>query len=211
MQSRLLPAISVLSVRSHPICSYGPTMQNKSLSIRWRLSLTASLVLANTAAAQTRFPDTWIGKWSGMLMTLAPPDSVRSRIPITLEIAREPNGAGYTWRTVFNADTVRGLRPYRLVIEDATKGHYATDEGNGILLDETFLGGVLTSIFQVQTRVLERRMSLRSDTLTHEITWWDTAPTRTVKGTGANAEGGTEIRSFRVLGMQRSTMTRTSP
>jgi hypothetical protein len=160
------------------------------------------------AQASMRFPDTWVGHWTGMLMTISPPDSVRNRIPISLDIAREATGSGYTWKTIFNADTVRGLRPYRLVVEDTTRGHFATDEGNGVLLDETFIGGVLTSVFQVQTRVLESRYTLRGDTLTHELTWWETKPTRTVKGSGANAEGGAEITSYRVLGMQRSVMVR---
>jgi hypothetical protein len=171
-------------------------------------SATLACISAGRVQAQTPFPEAWVGKWHGTLVTIAPPDSIRNRIPISLEIAREPNDTAFTWRTIFNADTVRGNRPYRLLIENAAKGLYATDESNGVLLDETFLGGVLTSVFHVQTRVLESRYTLRGDTLTHELTWWDTTPTRTVKGSGANAEGGTEISSFRVQGMQRAVMTR---
>lgn len=163
------------------------------------------------AQASTRFPDAWVGHWSGRLTTYGPPDSVRNTIPISLDVAREPSGTAYTWRTIFNADTVRGLRPYRLIVEEASRGRYATDEGNGVLLDETMIGGVLTSVFQVQTRMLESRYAVRGDTLTHELTWWDAAPTRTVTGTGANAEGGSEIRSFRVMGMQRAILVRATP
>lgn len=182
----------------------------------WRLGTGALLFATSVCCDVTplhaqpapRFPDAWVGRWSGRLTTFVPPDSVRNTIPISLEIAREASGGGYMWKTIFNADTVRGLRPYRLIVEDTGKGHYATDEGNGVLLDETMISGVLTSVFQVQSRVLESRYALRGDTLTHELTWWDTAPTRTVKGSGANAEGGTEIRSYRVLGMQRAVMVR---
>jgi hypothetical protein len=171
--------------------------------------IAAALLPEHTASAQSRtFPAAWAGQWSGTLSTIAPPDSVRNRIPITLEIAPEPTGSAYRWTTVFDADTVRGLRPYRLLVEDAAKGLFATDEGNGVLLDETYIGGVLTSVFRVQTRVLESRYTVRGDTLTHELTWWEAAPTRTVRGQGANAEGGAEITSYRVLGMQRSVMTR---
>lgn len=183
-----------------------------TLLARSRRTLIAGALLcagvSRTARAQATFPDAWTGTWSGTLTTLAPPDSVRNRIPISLEISREASGGGYQWKTIFNADTVRGLRPYRLIVEDAARGRYATDEGNGILLDETWIGGVLTSVFQVQGRVLESRYTVRGDTLTHELTWWDSTPTRTVKGSGANAEGGAEVRSFRVTGMQRSVMTR---
>jgi hypothetical protein len=179
-------------------------------TIRQLAVFTSLIALATQASAQSpqRFPDTWVGHWSGTLNTYAAPDSVRNTIPITLDIARDPSDSGFTWKTVFNADTVRGVRPYRLLVEAPLKGHYATDEGNGVLLDETLIGGVLTSVFQVQTRVLESRYSVRGDTLTHELTWWDVSPTRTVKGSGANSEGGAEIRSFRVLGMQRAVMVR---
>lgn len=177
---------------------------------RITFTLLVAVAVAPSLPAQSalRFPDAWVGRWAGTLTTYAPPDSVRNTIPITIEIAREASGAGYTWLTVFNRDTVRGLRPYRLVVEDPARGRYATDEGNGVLLDETYIGGVLTSVFQVQTRVLESRYTLRGDTLVHELTWWDTVPTRTVKGSGANAEGGAEIRSFRVQGLQRAMLVR---
>jgi hypothetical protein len=159
--------------------------------------------------AQAAFPAAWAGQWSGILTTYSPPDSVRNRIPISLLIAPDPaDPKSYLWRTIFNADTVRGLRPYRLIAEDVTKGHFATDEANGVLLDDTYIAGVLSSVFQVQTRVLSSRYTVRGDTLTHELTWWDAAPTRTVKGSGANAEGGTAVMSYRVQGMQRAVMLR---
>lgn len=63
----------------------------------------------------------WAGRWEGTLTTSSPPDSVRSRIPVTMLIAREHTGTAWTWRTVFNADTVRGLRPCRLVVRDAAR------------------------------------------------------------------------------------------
>lgn len=135
-------------------------------------TLASSLLIGCRVSAQATmpFPSNWIGRWSGTLTTLTPPDSVRNRIPISLGIAREATGSGYTWRTIFNADTVRGLRPCRLIVEDAAKGHYATDESNGVLLDGTYIGGVLTSVFRVETRVLESRYSLRGNTLVRELT-----------------------------------------
>jgi hypothetical protein len=168
-------------------------------------------VVSHTASlsAQGSFPAAWAGQWRGTLTTYVPPDSVRNRIPISLLIAPDPaDSRAYLWRTIFNADTVRGNRPYRLLIDNAAQGRYATDESNGVLLEDTWIGGVLTSVFQVQTRVLQSRYELRGDTLTHELTWWDATPSRTVKGAGANAEGGATITSHRVQGMQRAVMVR---
>lgn len=180
------------------------------------LALLCSLVFAAgnvssrslEAQGTAPFPDGWLGRWSGTLTTYAPPDSIRNRIPITLEIAREASGQAFRWRTVFNADTVRGLRDYRLLVRDPTRGHYATDEGNGLVLEETFVGGSLLSVFEVGGRVLESRYTLRADTLTHDITWWSTTPATTTRGEGANSERGATVRSYRVEGRQRAVLTR---
>jgi hypothetical protein len=181
------------------------------LPVRVAIIAALSLALAPRAHAQpARFPDAWLGRWSGTLVTFGAPDSVRNRVPVTLRIAREDTGSALTWRTVFDADTVRGLRDYRLVVRDAARGLYATDERNGLLLDETYIAGALVSVFQVGGRVLESRYSLRGDTLTHDITWWSATPTATMRGEGANSEAGMEMRTFRVEGRQQAVMTRQS-
>lgn len=180
------------------------------LALLCALLLAASIVPTRQLVAQgtPSFPGGWLGRWTGTLTTYAPPDSVRNSLPITLEIAREAAGQGFQWRTVFNADTVRGVRAYRLLVRDSVRGHYATDEGNGLLLEETFIAGSLMSVFEVGGRVLESRYTLRADTLTHDITWWSATPTTTTRGEGANSEGGATVRSYRVEGRQRAVMTR---
>jgi hypothetical protein len=137
-----------------------------------------------------------------------PPDSVRNRVPITLLIAREDTGSAWTWRTVFNADTVRGVRAYRLLVRDPARGAYATDEGNGIVLEDRLVDGMLVSVFQVGDQVLESRHSMQGDSLVHDIVWWSATPSSRSRGAGANAEQGAEVRSFRVGGRQRAVLTR---
>jgi hypothetical protein len=76
------------------------------------------------------------------------------RAPTGAQSHRSPSaspadtGSALTWRTVFNADTVRGLRDYRLIVRDAARGRYATDERSAILLDETLIAGSLISVFR---------------------------------------------------------------
>jgi hypothetical protein len=173
--------------------------------------LSTAAALANAEAQvppRTTFPASWAGTWEGTLTTWSAPDSVRNRIPLTLTIAREDSGTAYTWRTVFNADTVRGVRPYRLVVRDAERGLYGTDEGNGIVLEARWLAGALISVFQVGERVLESRYELRGDTLVHDLVWWSAKPVTSRKGDGPNAERGAAVLSFRVEGRQRAVMTR---
>src|SRR5690349_21340837 len=156
------------------------------------------------APSRTAFPDNWAGVWEGTLTTWSAPDSLRNSIPVKLTIAREDTGGAYTWRTLFNADTARGLRPYRLIVRDAGRGSYGTDEGNGLVLEETWIAGALISVFQVGDRVLESRYALRGDTLVHDIVWWSAKPLPAMQGEGPNAERGAAVSSFRVEGRQRA-------
>jgi hypothetical protein len=182
------------------------SLANVALAV---LSMTAALANAEAQVpSPTTFPASWAGTWEGTLTTWSAPDSVRNRIPLTLTIAREDTGSAYTWRTVFNADTVRGVRPYRLVVRDAGRGIYGTDEGNGLVLEERWLAGALISVFQVGERVLESRYALRGDTLVHDIVWWSAKPVTSMKGEGPNAERGAAVLSFRVEGRQQAMMTR---
>lgn len=174
----------------------------------WLAALLAFVGASAPSQAQTHFPDAWAGRWEGTLTTTVPPDSVRNRIPLTLLIAREGSGGAWTWRTVFNADTVRGVRPYRLLVQNPARGLYATDERNGIVLDERLVDGMLVSVFQVGNQVLESRYALQGDSLVHDIVWWSATPSSRSRGSGANAEQGAEVLSFRVEGRQRAVFTR---
>ncbi len=173
------------------------------------LAIGGLLGAASLAAQSPRpFPEPWAGVWTGVLTTVAPPDRERNRIPLTLTIAPDTLPGRWIWRTVFNADTVRGLRDYRLLVRDAVAGRYATDEGNGVMLEETLVDGALISVFRVGEQVLESRYTLRGDTLTHDIVWWKSTPTATVRGQDANAEQGAEITSHAIAGRQRAVLTR---
>jgi hypothetical protein len=175
-----------------------------------RASALALMISVNGASlhAQQHFPERWAGRWEGTLTTMSPPDSVRNRISISLTIAREDTGTAWSWRTIFNADTVRGIRPYRLIVRDVARGLFATDEGNGLELEEVLIGETLVSVFQVDGRLLESRYAMHGDSLIHDIIWWSTTPAPRRSGKGPNAERGSEVRSFRVEGRQRAVMTR---
>jgi len=180
------------------------------------LVVPSQAVGAQAARAQPRaangpaagFPDAWVGRWEGELITTTPPDSVRNRVPVAREIAPEAQGGAWTWRTVFNRDTVNGVRPYRLVARDAARGRYVMDEGNGVELEATWVAGTLVSVFQVGSRVLESREEVRGDTLVQDLVWWSATPSGRVRGAGANAEQGAEVLLYRVEGRQRMVMRR---
>lgn len=175
------------------------------------LALLAPAVCAQSRPADGRaagFPAAWVGRWEGELITTTPPDSARNRVAVAREIAPEPQGGAWRWRTVFNRDTVNGVRPYRLVARDTARGRYVMDEGNGVELDATWVAGTLVSVFQVGSRVLESREEVRGDTLVQDLVWWSATPSGRVRGAGANAEQGAEVLLYRVEGRQRMVMKR---
>ena len=184
------------------------TRSARTLGVLALLSTTPAVAKSQAGRAQDAFPLSWAGTWEGTLTTWSAPDSVRNTIALTLTIARDDRDRAYTWRTVFNADTVRGVRPYRLIVRDAQSGLYGTDEGNGLVLEERWIAGSLISVFQVGERVLESRYTLRGDTLVHDIVWWNAKPVTSVKGDGPNAERGAAVLSFLVEGRQQAVMTR---
>jgi hypothetical protein len=148
--------------------------------------LAPALLSAQGASASSPppFPTAWAGRWVGELVTVSPPDSVRNRVPVVRDIPPEPQGTAWTWRTVFNGDTVNGVRPYRLLVRDAARGRYVVDEGNGLELDATWVAGTLISVFQVGGRVLESREEVRGDTLVQELIWWSATPSGRMRGAG---------------------------
>ena len=174
------------------------------------VAATPSALAAQRAGSipDSTFPAAWVGRWEGEVVTVSPPDSVRSRVPVVRDIAPEPQGGGWTWRTVFNGDTVNGVRPYRLVVRDAARGRYAVDEGNGLELEATWVAGTLISVFQVGGRVLESREEVRGDTLVQDLVWWSAVPSGRMRGAGANAEQGMEVLAYQVEGRQRMVMRR---
>jgi hypothetical protein len=96
------------------------------------------------------------------------------------------------------------MKDYTLRTVDAAAGRYVTDENNGILIDETYTGGMLVSVFQVGDQLLENRWTLQGDSLVQDLIFWKSTAVRTTNGAGPNGERGTPVMAFRVSGRQRT-------
>ncbi|MEZ5980548.1 MAG: hypothetical protein R3F34_20375, partial [Planctomycetota bacterium] len=110
------------------------------------------------------FPARWLGTWRGEVEVLAR-EAPRPGFDMELEVARTDDPARYTWRTTYGTgdDGVRDVRDYELVVRDASRGAYAIDEGNGIVLEATLLGGVLTTWFEIETDAGTTRLLVREE------------------------------------------------
>ncbi|MCU0649775.1 MAG: hypothetical protein MUF00_17425 [Gemmatimonadaceae bacterium] len=210
METRYWRVLTALS----PARALAGAMTRPQLSpIRITSFLGVLVMHVTVATAQTAspvaFPAAWAGEWRGTMTQTSPPDSVRVRVPVQVTIAPlDGTGRVWRWRELFDNDTTRGLKDYRLLVRDAARGEYATDEMNGIVLEARWLSGVLESVFQVGEQVLASRYLQRGDSLVHELTWWKATPATRTAGAGRNGEQGAAVLSFVVSGRQRSVMTR---
>jgi hypothetical protein len=163
---------------------------------------------AAPAPARASSPEAWTGTWRGVLTTYGAVDSVKFTVPVTLTIAPLAEAGAYRWRHVYANDSTRNVKDYVLRTIDAAAGRYATDENNGIVLDEQFVGGMLVSVFQVGEQVIENRTEVRGDTLVQDLLAWRRTAVRETRGTGPNGEQGAPVSSFRVTSRQRSVLVR---
>lgn len=163
---------------------------------------------APLGAQPASFPESWVGTWRGTLTNYGGADSIKLTVPVVLTIARGAEPGSYRMRHVYNNDTTRGMKDYVLRTIDAAAGRYVTDENNGILIDETYTGGMLVGVFQVGDQVIENRSEIRGDSLIQDLIFWRAAVSRTTSGTGPNGERGAPVSSFRIIGRQRSAFVR---
>jgi hypothetical protein len=167
-----------------------------------------TVIAAPLRAQSAAFPESWVGTWRGTLTNYGGADSIKLTVPVVLTIARGKEPGTYRMRHVYNNDTTRGMKDYTLRTVDAPAGRYVTDENNGILIDETWTGGMLVGVFQVGDQVLESRSEIRGDSLVQDLIFWRTVAARTTNGSGPNGERGAPVLSFRVAGRQRSAFVR---
>ncbi len=59
----------------------------------------------------------------------------------------------FSWHMIYGSPT-QDSRPYTLIAKDTAKGHWTIDENNGIIIDQYFIAGRLTSMSTVQTSTI---------------------------------------------------------
>jgi len=137
-----------------------------------------------SSKAPFTFPDDWLGYWEGEL-TINNTTGTLQKIPMALDQALTDSSGVYTWAIIYGEDTIKGRRDYLLRTVDATKGHYITDERNGILLDAYLIDNELISVFEVMGNQLITKNKREKDNLIFEILMY--------KSTVANITGDTII------------------
>lgn len=164
------------------------------------------IVLVSTASAQS-FPQSWQGTWRGTLQ-IHNAKGVAQTVPMAVEIAPTADSLRWRFALIYGEDTAKGRRAYDLLIVDRAKGHYVTDENNGILLDDYFLDGRLLSQFTVQGTRLVSSFERRGDELIFEIISGKDTAVRTSGGQKAAGEDIPPVQSFPIGTWHRAVLRR---
>jgi hypothetical protein len=152
------------------------------------------------------FPAAWQGHWVGDLV-ISTVQGEAQRVPMSLRIEALPDGR-YTYTIVYGADTPENTRPYYLQAVPDSPGHFETDEGNGILLDDYFINGKLYARFEVMGNLLLSTLEQQGEHLVYEIISGPMAPTRTTGNTVVDGEEIPPVNGYKITVQQRARLVR---
>jgi hypothetical protein len=170
-------------------------------------ALAATTLLGGCAAdpgGSARFPDDWVGHWSG---TLAMHGARPTEGEVRMELVVGPSVADdrLAWTIVYDGSAGRQVREYQLVTRDQAAGHYAIDERNGIVLEARLHAGALYSWFSIGGANVTVREQLVRDASGERIeVEMVTSADRDTLTTGPNGE----VRCLVPVSVQRASLRR---
>lgn len=152
------------------------------------------------------FPAAWQGYWVGDLV-ISTVQGEAQRVPMSLRIDALSDER-YTYTIVYGTDTPENTRPYYLKAVPGNPGHFETDEGNGIVLDDYFINGKLYSRFEVMGNLLLSTLEQQGEHLVYEIISGPLAPTRTTGNTVVDGEEIPPVNGYKITVQQRALLAR---
>lgn len=127
-----------------------------------------SLSLSDTSG-QSLFPDRCIGKWEGT-MYIYGKGQLRDSVMVKFTVAKLSEPDSWTWKKEYLSPTRPMTKDYIIQLIDQDAKVYATDEQNGIFLNEYLFDDKLYSVFETGGFLLTSSYELREDTLIFEVT-----------------------------------------
>ena len=173
--------------------------------------LTVSGLNAQTpaAAANTTFPDSWQGDWSGTLDIFNGKGKVQS-VAMTVEIHKiDTSKEGrYTFGLIYGSKE-QDWRPYELLPVNPEKGLWKVDEKNSIVMESYLYGPKLLCWFVVQdSRILCTYEKTGDNTMVFEVMSGAEKAVSTTGNTKQGEEDIPEVKSYPFGVFQRAVLTR---
>lgn len=162
------------------------------------------LFFSITATAQTGFPKNWEGIWKGELQWYKTGTAEPQKVNMELHILPGDSARTWQWQMIYGSVTADN-RPYKLVAKDSTGIHWVVDEGNGIVLDQYWVGNRLTGAFTVMNSTILNSYYLEGDNLVVEFYSISAKPVNT---SGQGTEESPKVDSYRSTGYQKAILRR---
>lgn len=152
--------------------------------------------------AQTSFPSSWEGSYSGELQIFGV-DSIKMQLDMKLHIERKTDSI-YSWEITYIFNGNEDVRNYELHLKDKEKGYYVIDEKNSILIDSYYKSDIFTSFFKVSQSFIISTYTKKASTIEFEIIAANENLTQTSGNAEVNGEEIPEVTSFLVNGRQKA-------
>jgi hypothetical protein len=166
-----------------------------------------AVAYCTAASAQTDFPASWTGNWTGQLDIFNGNGKVQS-VQMTIEI--HPLDTSTTGRYAFGliyGSKEQDWRPYELVPVDPKRGFYRVDEKNSIVMESFLYGSKLLCWFVVQNnRILCTYEKTDAETMVFEVVSGNEKPVSTTGKTTQGAEEIPEVNTYPVAVFQRAVL-----
>ena len=155
-------------------------------------------------AQNQNFPHTWTGNWKGELQWFKGNTNEPQKVVMELKIHPADTANLYTWQLIYGSET-KDNRPYTLIARDTTKGHWAIDEHNGIVLDQFWLANKLCGAFTVGNSTIINSYWMGNGKLNLEFYNISAKPVAT---TGNGTEESPAVNSYKVATYQRAVLSK---
>lgn len=166
------------------------------------IALAVVLLVTSTVFCQSGFPAGWQGTWKGELLWYNEPGKDPKKVKMELRIQRKDTA--WTWQLIYGSPA-EDNRPYSLFAIDSTKGHWAIDEQNGIILDQFFLADRLSGAFTVGSSTIFNSYEIKGDSM---IVEFNTLRAKPLATTGKGTEESPKVDSYEVRSFQRGVLRR---
>lgn len=158
--------------------------------------------LSTQTFSQANFPQQWLGEWSGECHSTARTGNTPQRFDMSLTIKTLEEDKRWEWTTVYKGDNLNQVRNYELQAINPSKGHYAIDEKNGIILDNFLLkSNTFVDQFSVgQSNISVKHKILENNTMEVSFAIFSIQPIR------KSAAGNNKVNSFGLQNYQECTL-----
>jgi len=154
----------------------------------------------------TKFPDSWLGKWKGELK-ISKGSGVIQTLPMKLSIQLTDKAGQYSWLTTFG-DKAETAKPYILKTLDEENGLYVMDEENSIKLESYLFENKLVSWYVVQGSLILASFEKRAATIVFEILVGKEEAVSVTGGEAVDGEMIPEVKTMPFTAMQRAFLSR---